>query len=358
MHIKFAKTTTVATRASTILFVLRERTTTWGQTDPHLYNSSGLFNSATFVSGMLQTEGFISNVVQVVDGNAIDREVTKHDPAIVVLEAIWVTPEKVRELVSLPRHKNRKWIIRNHSELPFLSMEGNALKWLIEYATIKNTFVSCNSPVANRELQFLLELHHGNKASIAKYLPNYYPADHAREHKATAFLDVGCFGAIRPLKNHLIQAVAAIMFAKRINRPLRLHINASRIEGRGDTILKSLRSIFCGLPQYQLVEHGWLSRDKFLDLCDTMDIGLQVSFSETFNIVTADLVSKGVPCVTSDEVPWMPKKYHALATSAEDICEKMVAAGKDGAYSQLKALRKYANTSKIIWIDEIVKLTK
>jgi hypothetical protein len=55
-----------------------------------------------------------------------------------------------------------------------------------------------------------------------------------------------------------------------------------------------------------------------------MDIGLQVSFSETFNIVSADFVSMGVPIVVSGEVPWAPRFIKASPTDSQAIASKMV----------------------------------
>jgi hypothetical protein len=36
-----------------------------------------------------------------------------------------------------------------------------------------------------------------------------------------------------------------------------------------------------------------------------MDIGLQVSLSETYNIVTADFISQNVPIITSEEIKFV-----------------------------------------------------
>lgn len=342
-----------------VLFVLKERTDYWGQTNPNKYKSSGLLNSATFIKDMLKAECIDTHIVEVVDANSIDREVTNFNADIVVLEAIWCTPEKLTELAHLHRHRNRKWIVRNHSELPFLAMEGISLQWMLAYTTIKNVHVSCNSPVANKDFSVLANIHKDIGHERILYLPNFIPTDlkaHHHKHHKDGIIDISCFGAVRPLKNHVEQAVGAIIFAKKVGLPLRFHINASRIEGKGEPVLKSLRAIFDGLHQYKLIEHGWLERPEFLKLCHTMDVGLQVSFSETFNIVSADHVLVGVPAVTSDEVPWMPKKFHADPTNAEDIADKIRVAVECGYKGQLNALAKYSEQSRCIWIDAIAAL--
>jgi len=72
-----------------------------------------------------------------------------------------------------------------------------------------------------------------------------------------------------------------------------------------------------------LVEHGWLPHSEFLELVASMDVMLQVSFSETFNIVSADAVVQKVPIVVSEEIFWASSFAVADFNSSEDICEKI-----------------------------------
>ena len=112
-------------------------------------------------------------------------------------------------------------------------------------------------------------------------------------------INIAVFGAIRPLKNHLIQAISAIQFANEEGLKLYFHINGTRIENNGDPVLKNLRELFEGQEKHELVEHCWMEHDKFVELLQSMDICMQVSFSETYNIVTADAVNGLVPVVVS-----------------------------------------------------------
>jgi len=74
---------------------------------------------------------------------------------------------------------------------------------------------------------------------------------------------------------------------------------------------------------HELVGHEWMPRNEFLGLCRMMDIGMQVSFSETFNIVAADLINQGVPVVVSKEVPWASGLFCADPTDSNDIFRKL-----------------------------------
>src|SRR6185503_21204160 len=111
------------------------------------------------------------------------------------------------------------------------------------------------------------------------------------------YLDVGCFGAVRPLKNVVTQALAAIVAARRLGLRLNFHINGGRIEGGGSPAMRNLEALFAATPDAELMSHGWTDHESFRTLVARMDVVSQVSFSETFNIVCADAASQGVPIV-------------------------------------------------------------
>jgi len=81
--------------------------------------------------------------------------------------------------------------------------------------------------------------------------------------------------------------------------------------------------MFQGQKNAILVEHGWLPHDQFLKLIASMDVLLQVSFSETFNIVAADAVVQNVPIVVSDEIFWASTFAKTDFNNSRDICEKI-----------------------------------
>jgi hypothetical protein len=349
-----------------VLFILKFRHQYGPDSGDRLLKSAGLFNSATFVHEMLLKNGYESKLVQVVDNNSIDREVTAYKPDIVIIEALWVVPEKFDVLRRL--HPNVKWIIRLHSDLSFLTNEGIAMEWINAYVRKDNVFVSANSDFTHRDLiNYFKSTTDGNLAHKLVFLPNYYPVGD-RTTPAELFwdkgetIDIGCFGAIRPMKNHLTQAAAAIQFADQKGLKLRFHINAGRIEQRGEVVLKNLRALFAGVAgKHELVEHDWLDRDEFIALVDQMDLGLQVSFSETFNIVSADFVNRDIPIVTSTEVDWMPKFFTAKTTDTKSIVRAMKRVLFYDRHfiwleCQRKALKKYVRRSEHIWLDNLPRL--
>lgn len=367
------------TTSPRVLFVLKFRESPWGDysgaaevtaasTDPTAPKkglSSGLLNSATFVHKMLEAKGVETKLVQVLDNNYIDREVAAFKPTHVIVEALWVVPEKFDVLTKL--HPNVKWIIRNHSEIPFVANEGIAMQWLLEYVNKPNVIISNNAPRAQKEMEFLArkaypEMSFKDISKKVVYLPNYYPVEDDTlairkppNYRYTVY-NVACFGAVRPLKNHLLQAIAALKFCDQMGFKLRFHINGTRVEGKGDPILKNVRELFAKLgDRAELVEHPWMDHDQFINVCAQMDMGLQVSFSETFNIVAADLVSVRVPVVGTTEIPWMPTPFCADPTDSDDIVEKMKAAHRynrssSGVFNIWKAnLKDYVAETDLIW---------
>ena len=323
---------------------------------------AGLANSARLVVEMLNKQGIEAKLVHVVDNDDIDRVVTEFRPTLVVIEALWVVPSKFIILKEL--HPTVKWMVRLHSEIPFIACEGIAIQWVKAYLAM-DIKVTANSRRMQRDMGYLV-----GDESIG-YTPNYYYPEHVYKKKhdlkgTTALLytddsredlesviHVGCFGAIRLLKNHLIQAVAAMRYADKHDLTLVFHINGAGQDSVGKQIYKNIEHLFENTKHF-LIDHGWYSHADFLSLLECIDVGMQVSLSETFNIVTADLVHLGKPVVVSDEVSWISGVSKVDASDVDSIVaglEKVLRWSKLGIpeYLNARALRKHAKHSIRAW---------
>lgn len=317
-----------------VLFILKKFYESGGG-----YNqvSNGLKTSAKFVIDLLKQEGFKAKLVEAIDGNCIDRLVTENKPRRVVLEAIWVTPTKLAELKKL--HPHIKWTVRIHSEIPFLAAEGQSVAWIFEYLKM-GVEVAFNSSQTVQDFKAL---------GKAAYLPNYYPLRKPRPaQRATPVLNIGCFGAIRPLKNQLIQAFAAVEFAKAAGTKMTFHMNGTRIEQNGNNNLKNIVALFAATG-YTLELHPWLDHDDFLELIASMDICLQVSLSESFCIVASDSVSMGVPLIGSEAIRWLPKISQADVSSVKSITDAIHRASVTTVHMNHAALESYLHEAREIW---------
>jgi hypothetical protein len=345
-----------------VLFILKHREQDycgeygeWGDYSGGKPLKGGLYNSARMIVDALQVEGVRAKLVHVIDNNGIHAEVVKHKADVVFIEGYWVTPDKFDELHKvLPKVK---WVIRNHSETPFLANEGIAFGWTLDYLKKPKVYVAANSIRMYEELKLLADLDHSRESKVL-LLPNYYIFDFApfKHEKKDRPLDVGCFGAIRPLKNHVEQAIGALIAANDLGMKLRFHINGNRIEGGADPIKKNLIQLFDKLPKHELVMHPWMEREEFLALLHKMDVVTQVSFSETFNIVLADAVSQHVPVVGSAEIPWLDQGSVADPTSSVDIGEKIRTAYRapNPLYDDnpnVRNIKAYNKASMSLWLE-------
>ena len=319
--------------------------------------ATGMYNSTKFIVKMLDGAGISAKQVMVIDNNDIDREVNKHKPTHVIIEGYWVVPKKFDELKRL--HPNITWTVRCHSDVPFLMNEGIAFEWTADYLR-KGIIIAVNS---HRICKEFIEYAKGSGIKdvdkLVVLLENYYPiedSDDNENHKVhfdNNTFDVGAFGAIRPLKNQMAQAIAAFIYAKKHHKYLKFHINVNRVEVNGESILKNLRAFFSNLKDAELVEYPWMGHEEFLRTLSQMDLCMQVSFSETFNIIAADAVFENVPLLVSSEVPFI-YKYVASPVSTNDMANKMEFVIKNSrslCIENRKSLIKYSEHSKNMWIN-------
>lgn len=328
---------------SRILFICKQRPARYGA-------SYGLLNSCRFLCNVLIEMGAEAKLVEVVDNNFIDREVHKYKPTHVFIEALWVVPEKFDVLI--PLYPKIQWHVRLHSNTPFIANEGIAMEWIKKYAVLQQKYsqfhISPNSARMVNDLRKSLGIN-------TVYSPNVYQPESlpkVEKVKNDDLIQIGCFGAIRPLKNQFIQAMAAMKFADDLDRTLHFHMNHSRLEQNGDNVYKNISALFQG-SRHQLITHEWMLHEDFLKLIGQMDLGLQVSFSETFNIVSADFVHMNVPLVGSDEIEWLSSLYQADPTDIDSIIDHLWLAwfGKkvNLHYFNRFGLNRYNHNSRKVW---------
>ena len=254
-----------------VLFICKQRPSRYGA-------SYGLLNSCRFLCNSLNELGATATLVEVVDNNSIDREVHKFKPTHVFIEALWVVPEKFDVLI--PLHPDVQWHVRLHSNTPFIANEGIAMEWIKKYALLQEKYKQFH--ISPNSLRMITDLEKSLGIKTI-YSPNVYQPDSKPivEHiHQPDIIQIGCFGAIRPLKNQLIQAMAAMTFADNIGKTLHFHMNHSRLEQNGDNVYKNISALFQGSP-HKLITHEWMLHEEFLKLIGQLDLGLQVSFSET-----------------------------------------------------------------------------
>lgn len=340
-----------------LLFICKERSNIYSSSPYGHGPSYGLINSCKFIVNALHPHHIDSKVVSVLDGNGIDKEVHDFKPTHVFLEALWVTPTKVEELLN--KYPKINWNVRVHSKIPFLAHEGIAIQWFREYAAIvgkhgETVNLSSNNPetIDAFERDYGINvIYYPNIYCPPKYENNAFDSDKSKQK-----LDIGCFGAIRPMKNQLLQAMAAIAFGNKMNYKIHFHINSDRVEQKADGVLKNLEYAFKD-TNHELIKHPWVDHAPFIKIVSKMDIGMQVSMSESFNIVAADFVWHNIPVVGSTEIAWLSHLYKADINSIDDMISKLHFAWHGKSIGLQKTnywnLVEYNKRSVNSWLDSL-----
>jgi hypothetical protein len=304
----------MSNKKAKVLFICKQRNSIYGI-------SVGLVNSAQFIANYLNANGYESKVVIAFDANAIDREVYLYKPTHVIIHALWVPPAKMEVLAQ--KYPKIQWQIRIHSKVPFIAHEGIAMEWITGYYDLQKCLPNIQISANSEEFKTAIELSLKNHV---EYLPNLYmpsyPPPPIVKHSGN-YLNVGCFGAIRPFKNHLLQGMAAMTFGDKIKREIRFHINSDRSEQNGQSVLKNLQALFASSNKHKLIEVKWQEHKDFLSTIAQMDMGMQISLSETYNIVAGDFVYVGIPIIVSPEIDWMPFYAKANPYDIESMVSKL-----------------------------------
>ena len=206
--------------------------------------------------------------------------------------------------------------VHMHSKFPFLGQEHSPV-YFVEQCVENGIGVIFN----HRDMLNTLPL------PGCIYLPNVYspvysPDNSIKLSHGNNNLHVGCHGSLRHMKNHIVQAAAACRYAKRIGKQLYFHVNTTRNDGELAAIQSNLTRVL-KLNGGNIVHTPWLDHNKFLEYIAKLDIGMQVSLCETFNLVAADYVHAGIPIVVSPEIEWASDQSKFYGTDVSEIVSGM-----------------------------------
>jgi len=114
-------------------------------------------------------------------------------------------------------------------------------------------------------------------------------------------------------------AGAAVEIARKMRVPLELWFSAGRAEGGGEVIMSAIQEMVAGLPDVTLKQNGWQTWPQFRKTVAHMHLLLQPSYTESFNMVTADGAAEGVASVVSEAIDWAPDDWKADVDDVLDI---------------------------------------
>jgi len=302
----------------------------------------GLGVSAMQNQRALRAAGYLGEVKALGSGNELrqlleeDRRaatLAHHVPIThVVVSAPWIRSPELA--VMAHEHADVEFAVLSHSNVGFLQADPQAIALLREGAdlgrALPNFHIGANSASLRNWWQAAYQ-------SPMMLLPNMYPFEAVRAGRmwSGGTLRIGCFCAIRPYKNVLTAAAAALEVGVRLRASdLEFWISGGRTEG-GGTIAEAIHQMYVNVPRAKVVANHWESWPRFLDTVGSMDLLMQPSYTETFNMVTADGIARGVPSVVGEAIAWAPKNWRASTDEARDLADRAVALLHDpGAIEQ------------------------
>lgn len=281
---------------------------------------TGLGVSALNTAKVLRSSGINVVVRPVRDIADLKAKLAAEKPTHCVINALWLASNDLAGVVHLNSHI--AFAVLVHSNIAFLQVEAKGIALLrdavdLETASVGNFTVAANSRSGVRGMQDAWEC-------SATYLPNLYYLDSTvraqRPKWQGGTLRIGAFGALRPLKNPTGSAFAALAIASNLGADLEFHINTGRNDGGwADRLVKAVDAIFAGLPNARVVKNQWSPWADFRRLVRHMHLLLQPSFTESFNVVTADGVAEGVASVVSDVIEWAPRWWQSPPDNTQEI---------------------------------------
>ena len=279
----------------------------------------GLGVAAINTAKVLRREGIVTEVWPIVSAADLRQRLATAPAKHVIISAPWIPSSELLAMAN--QFPETQFAVCCHSNVGFLQADRNGVKLVRELLELE--LGTHNIHLAGNARRFCAWVEAAFSAPCA-YLPNlYYLDEHAERHHPELFhggvLRIGAFGATRPLKNLMSAAGAALQIGRELRAPLELWLSAGRAEGGGETVLAAVKEMLSDLPNVNLMLNGWQSWPKFRKVVGHMHLLLQPSYTESFNMVTADGIAEGVPSVVSHAIDWVPEYWKAKTDDVVDI---------------------------------------
>lgn len=280
-------------------------------------NHIGLGVTALNTAKYLRAMGIYTDVWGVTDVAGLKAKLTEAETVPrnmqqvthVVISAPWLAAADLQDIAILNPHI--VFACASHSNVAFLAADPNAFKLVRQYTHVERSTPNFHLAGNSSRLATWVA---GSYSVPCWTIPNLYYLDGSvtpnREMYSGGTLRIGCFGAMRILKNILTAGAAALQIGNEMRVNVEFWVSAGRNEGAQGT-LQSLREMVDGLYSIQIVERPWQEWSQFVQTIGHMHLLVQPSFTETFNVVTADGIARGVPSVVSTAINWAPAAWKA-----------------------------------------------
>jgi hypothetical protein len=278
----------------------------------------GLGVAAINTAKVLQRDGIPTEVWPILSAADLRARLLKSPTSDVIISAPWIPTVEMQSLSN--DFPQTHFAVTCHSNVGFLQADRNGVKLVRELMDLE--MATSNVHLAGNTTRFCQWITQAFGAPCT-HLPNLYflqnSAPRPRHPFSCGTLRIGAFGATRPLKNLMSAAGAALEIAREMRSSLEFWISAGRTEGGGDGVLAAVTEMLSGLPHVALKLNGWQTWPEFRKTISNMHLLLQPSYTESFNMVTADGVAEGVASVVSHAIDWAPHSWKAAVDDVPEI---------------------------------------
>jgi glycosyltransferase involved in cell wall biosynthesis len=257
----------------------------------------------------------VRNNVEVIH-SILEYEREHHQPLThVVISAPWMTRYDLEKMIEFfPRIQ---FVVECHSNVGFLQADPGAVGIIRAVIALSHTH---NNILLGGNSKPFTEWASKVYGTPVVLLPNLYPISkpHKNGWNGSLPIKIGVFGAVRPQKNFMTAAAAALLIQNQMQVPVELHMSTGG-EGDGGSVSRAIDQMVRGIPDFTLIRHLWEPWQDFVSTVEQMDLLIQPSYTESFNMVTADGIVVGVPSVVSEAIRWAPNSWKADSDDVLDV---------------------------------------
>lgn len=235
----------------------------------------------------------------------------------VIISAPWLTRYDMEQMIEFFPHVH--FVIECHSNVGFLQADPNGVELIRSVIALSARHANIKLGGNSRQFTEWASSVYGVDVVL---IPNLYPISKPRKWRWDGSLPVkiGVFGAVRPQKNFMTAAAAAMLIQNRMQIPVELHMSTGG-EGDGGSVSRAIDQMVKGVPNFTLIRHMWQPWEDFIKMIEEMDLLIQPSYTESFNMVTADGIITGVPSVVSEAIRWAPESWKADSDDVLDVAQ-------------------------------------
>ena len=265
----------------------------------------GLGVAAQLNAQYLNANGYNATVVAARNNIDIVDALRKEPYDVFIISAPWLKPFDLNNiLLAFPK---TQFVINIHSNVGFLQADPGGVSLLRTY--INMTGEHSNLRIGSNCQRFANWLGLAYGITVPVFM-NLYPFTKVtKTYPALHSINIGTFGAIRPQKNVMTAAATALAIHRLTNLPVEFSVSTGREDGGGNVILSAVRQMCGNIPGFNLVERFWSDWTTFKAIVAQQDLLIQMSYTESFNLVTADGASVGVPSLVSSAIDWAPDQW-------------------------------------------------